>query len=130
MTRTRPYMKNDHARIEQKNYSNVRHVVGYTRYDDPRHVALLNELYEILEDYINFFVPSMVCVKKERIRSRRIRRYDIAQTAYQRVLAHPDIDSEVKERLQQKYATLNPMILKQRCDRILSTLSKIPTRLR
>lgn len=130
MTRTRPYMKNDHARIEQKNYTNVRHVVGYTRYDDPRHASILNQLYEVLEDYINFFVPSMVCVKKERIQSRQIRRYDTAQTAYQRVLAHPDISSNVKEQLTQKYATLNPVILKQKCDRIINKLSKIPTRLR
>lgn len=130
MTRTRPYMKNDHGRIEQKNYTNVRHVVGYTRYDDPRHALVLNELYAVLEDYLNFFVPSMVCVKKERIGSRYVRRYDTAQTAYQRVLDHPDISQEVKERLRQKYATLNPMILKQRCDQILSKLSRIPTRLR
>ena len=130
MTRTRPYMKNDHARIEQKNYSNVRHVVGYTRYDDPRHVVLLNELYDVLEDYINFFVPSMVCVKKERMRSRYIRLYDTAATAYARALVHTDISQEMKERLTQKYATLNPVILKQKCDRIVSKLSKIQTRLR
>ena len=54
MTRTRPYMKNDHARIEQKNYANVRHVVGYTRFDDPRHTAILHQLYDALEDYLNF----------------------------------------------------------------------------
>ncbi|OJI07218.1 hypothetical protein BK004_01665 [bacterium CG10_46_32] len=29
LTRTRPYQKNDHARIEQKNYVNVRKWVGY-----------------------------------------------------------------------------------------------------
>ncbi|MBI2053433.1 MAG: hypothetical protein HYT41_01675 [Candidatus Sungbacteria bacterium] len=130
MTRTRPYMKNDHARIEQKNYTNVRHVVGYTRFDDPRHAGLLNELYDILENYVNFFIPSMVCVKKERIGSRMIRRYDTAKTAYQRVLAHPAIDAMVKEKLWQKYGTLNPLILRQSCDRILSKLFKIKTRLR
>ena len=130
MTRTRPYMKNDHARIEQKNYSNVRHTVGYTRFDDPQHVQLLNELYEVLEDYINFFIPSMVCVKKERIGSGHVRRYDTAATAYARVLAHPYIDHGVKDQLQQKYATLNPVILKRKCDRVISKLSKIPTRLR
>ncbi|MDP3779539.1 MAG: integrase [bacterium] len=130
MTRTRPYMKNDHARIEQKNYTNVRHVVGYTRFDDPRHVVLLNELYAVLEDYINFFIPSLKCVEKARIGSRRVRKYDIAQTAYQRVLTHPDIAQDVKERLQQKYATLNPVILKRTCDNIISKLLKIQTRLR
>lgn len=130
MTRTRPYMKNDHARIEQKNYANIRQIVGYTRFDDPRHVPILNELYDILEDYINFFIPSLKCIEKVRILSRKVRRYDAAQTAYQRVLANPAIDPEVKERLRQKYATLNPVILKQKCDRILKKLFKIPTRLR
>jgi hypothetical protein len=130
MTRTRPYMKNDHARIEQKNYANIRHIVGYTRFDDLRHVEILNELYGVLEDYINFFVPSLKCVEKVRILSRKVRRYDTAQTAYQRVLANSDIDPEVKKRLRQKYATLNPLNLKQKCDQILRKLIKIPTRLR
>lgn len=130
MTRTRPYMKNDHARIEQKNYANVRHIVGYARFDDPRHTEILNELYDALEDYINFFIPSLKCVEKVRILSRKVRRYDTAQTAYQRVLTNPDIGPEVKERLRQKYATLNPVILKQKCDLILKKLFKIPTRLR
>lgn len=125
MTRTRPYMKNDHARIEQKNYTNVRHVVGYTRFDDVRHVAILNELYDALEDYINFFLPSQKCLEKIRIGSRKIRKYDIAQTAYQRVLTHPDIPESVKEQLQQKYATLNPLLLKQKCGRIIKKLFKI-----
>lgn len=130
MTRTRPYMKNDHARIEQKNYTNIRRVVGYTRFDDPRHVAILNELYDMLEDYINFFIPSLKCVEKVRILSRKMRKYDTAQTACQRALANPDIASDIKERLQQKYATLNPLVLKQKCDRIMRKLFKIPTRLR
>lgn len=122
MTRTRPYMKNDHARIEQKNYANVRHVVGYTRFDDVRHATILNELYGALEDYINFFLPSQKCLEKIRIGSRKIRKYDTAQTAYQRVRAHPDISESVKEHLQQKYATLNPLFLKQKCDRIIKKL--------
>ena len=123
-------MKNDHARIEQKNYTNVRHVVGYSRYDDPRHVAILNELYAALEEYVNFFIPSMVCVRKERIGSRKVRRYDRARTAYARVLAHPDISPEVKERLRQRYDRLNPVLLRQKCDQIIGKLLKIKTRLR
>lgn len=130
MTRTRPYMKNDHARIEQKNYANIRHIVGYTRFDDPKHAAVLNDLYDVLEDYINFFIPSLKCVEKVRILSRKVRRYDTAQTAYQRALVNPDIDGDIKERLRQKYATLNPLVLKQNCDQIMNKLFKIPTRLR
>ena len=122
MTRSRPYMKNDHARIEQKNYTNVREFIGYARIDNPAAVKIMNELYETLEDYINFFLPSVKCIEKIRIGSRYIRRYDRAQTAYQRVLVHPKISGETKELLKQKYATLNPKLLKQKSDRLISKL--------
>lgn len=130
MTRTRPYMKNDHARIEQKNYTNVRHMVGYSRLADPAQVKILNEFYNVLEDYINFFLPSVKCIGKERIRSKTVRLYDQPQTAYRRVLASQKISQEVKERLKEKYAKLNPKILKQKCDQILRKLSKSDRRLR
>lgn len=122
MTRTRPYMKNDHARIEQKNYTNVREFVGFVRIDNPEAVEIMNELYAVLEDYINFFLPSVKCISKERIGSRYVRKYDKAQTAYRRVLAHPKIDQQIKAELQAKYATLNPKILKTKSDRLISRL--------
>lgn len=131
MTRTRPYLKNDHARIEQKNYTNIRQIVGYSRFDRPECVWILNELYDVLEDYINFFIPSVKCIEKIRVsHSRTKRRYDTATTAYQRVLSRDDITEEIKEKLREKYATLNPKILKQKCDRILAKLAKIRSRLR
>lgn len=116
MTRTRPYYKNDHARIEQKNYTNIRDFLGYTRITDRRKVKLMNELYDHLEDYINFFLSSVKCVKKVRQGPRYFRKYDRAQTAYQRVLAHAKIEQAVKDRLRAKYATLNPKILKGKID--------------
>lgn len=122
MTRTRPSMKNDHARIEQKNYTNIREFVGYVRIDNFEAIKIMNELYAVLEDYINFFLPSVKCVSKERIGSRYIRKYDKAQTAYRRVLAHPKIGQKIKQQLQAKYATLNPKLLKQKSDRLIHKL--------
>lgn len=130
MTRTRPYMKNDHARIEQKNYVNVRRVVGYSRFDRGEHVAVLNELYAVLEDSINFFTPSLVCAGRERLGSRMIRRYHEAMTAYRRTLERSDVSEDVKEALRQKYATLNPRVLKEKCDRLVRKLLAIRPRLR
>lgn len=124
MTRTRPYMKNDHARIEQKNYANVRSFVGYGRMDDTGQVALLNELYDVLETYLNFFIPSMQCQEKLRIGSRYKRMYDVPQTPYQRVLTDARIDEAVKERLNQKYATLDLIALKKQLDSLMQKLYK------
>lgn len=124
LTRTRPYMKNDHARIEQKNYVNVRKWVRYDRYDDPKDVALLNELYRVLEDYTNFFIPSVVCIRKERRPQKRTKRvYDSPQTAYERVLARDDINHEVKEHLRVKYATLSMVALKRHIDALTKKLA-------
>lgn len=118
MTRIRPYYKNDHARIEQKNYTNIRDFLGYTRIGSPRKIKLMNQLYDLLEDYINFFLPSQKCVKKERQGSKYKRIYDKTQTAYARVLGHPNIPQTAKDELTDKYATLNPKVLKDQIDRL------------
>jgi len=124
MTRSRPYMKNDHGRIEQKNYVNVRQFVGYCRYDHADAVAVMNELYRYLEDYLNFFINSMKCISKVRVNSKYIRTYDKPQTAYQRALNHPEISENVKEVLRQKYATLNLVELKQKIDHFSLVLKR------
>ena len=36
LTRGRPYKKDDNAHIEQKNYTHVRKILGYLRYDSQR----------------------------------------------------------------------------------------------
>ena len=41
-TRSRAYHKNDNARVEQKNWTHVRQLVGYGRFEGPRAAKLLN----------------------------------------------------------------------------------------
>ena len=65
-TRCRPYKKNDQCHVEQKNYSIVRQIVGYDRYEgETAHAALL-ALYVPLRLYTNFFQPSVRLVSKQR----------------------------------------------------------------
>ena len=45
-TRGRVGRKNDNAYVEQKNWSVIRRLVGYDRYDSALQVRLLNQLYE------------------------------------------------------------------------------------
>jgi len=40
-TRSRPDQKNDQAHVEQKNWSVVRHTVGYDRWETEQELALL-----------------------------------------------------------------------------------------
>jgi len=134
-TRSRPYRKNDNCFVEQKNYSIVRRAVGYQRYDTPAQLALLNELYATLRLYSNFFQPTMKLKAKERVGSKVIKRYDRAQTPYQRVLDASFISPAAKQRLRDKYRTLNPAALKRKLmrlqDQLLkSTASRQPVRRR
>jgi hypothetical protein len=110
-TRSRPYKKNDQAYVEQKNWSIVRHLVGYGRYEGTAACEALERLYEVVRLYVNFFQPSMKVVSKERVGAKVKKRYDVATTPYQRVLDSPQVTDEVKEALQRAYVTLNPVTL-------------------
>jgi len=70
MTRSRPYHKNDNAYVEQKNGHVIRRFLGYRRLDTKAVVPLMNELYEVLDVYLNHFVPSRKCLEKVRIGSK------------------------------------------------------------
>lgn len=123
-TRSRPYRKNDNCFVEQKNYSIVRRAVGYARYDTEAQLQLLNELYATLRLYTNFFQPTMKLKSKERVGSKVIKRYDRAQTPYQRVLAAPQVSEAEKARLRARYKTLNPAALKRKLMRLQDQLLK------
>jgi hypothetical protein len=88
-TRSRPGRKNDGAHVEQKNWSVVRRYVGDLRYDTPEQVAQLNQLYEVLHLYTNFFLPVVKLKEKVRHGQKVTKKYDAPQTPYQRVLASP-----------------------------------------
>jgi hypothetical protein len=124
-TRSRPYKKNDQAHVEQKNWSVVRHIVGYDRWETEQELALLESVYNDLRLYINFFQPSFKLIAKERIGNRTIKRYDIAKTPYQRVLEHKDISLEAKAHLMNLYVQLNPAQLRRQIDHKIAILWKI-----
>lgn len=91
-TRSRPSKKDDHAQVEQKNWTPVRKLVGWERYDSGEALTALNALYADLRLFQNLFQPSMKLGRKVRVGSRLIRRYDAPQTPFERVWACPDVD--------------------------------------
>lgn len=110
-TRCRPYKKNDQCHVEQKNGSVVRRLVGYDRYEGRAACQQLAALYGVLRLYVNFFQPSLKLIAKERKGSKVIKKYDEAQTPYQRVQNATEIAPEVKARLQAQYERLDPVTL-------------------
>ena len=124
-TRSRPYKKNDQAHVEQKNWSVVRHTVGYDRWETEQELVLLENVYDDLRFYINFFQPSFKLIGKECIGNKTIKRYDPAKTPYQRVLERKDISLEAKARLMNLYLQLNPAQLRRCIDQKTAKLWNI-----
>jgi len=124
-TRSRPYEKNDQAHVEQKNWTVVRHTVGYDRLETPEELALLGSIYVDLRLYINFFQPVLKLVGKERVDGKTIRTYDKAMTPFRRVLALDSISVEIKARLIAQFMQLNPVTLRASIDLKVAKLWKI-----
>ena len=124
-TRSRPYEKNDQAHVEQKNWTVVRHTVGYDRLETPEDLALLVSIYVDLRLYINFFQPVLKLVGKVRVDGKTIRTYDKAMTPFRRVLALDSISVEIKARLIAQFMQLNPVTLRASIDLKVAKLWKI-----
>jgi hypothetical protein len=115
-TRSRPYHKNDQAHVEQKNWSVVRHLIGYDRFETISEYNLLQSIYADLSLYSNFFQPVLKLTSKKIVDGRVIKHYDTAATPYQRVLASKQIPFEVKAKLTNLYVRLNPVALRNSID--------------
>ena len=125
-TRGRVGRKNDNAFVEEKNWSVVRRLVGYFRYDTPTQVAQLNALDRVYCSYFNHFLPVTKLVKSERHGSRLRKIYDDPKTPYQRVLDAPEVSDACKAKLRRAHLKLDIVALKRQVDQLLADLK--PTR--
>src|SRR4051812_30893070 len=79
-TRSRSGNKNDGAHVEQKNWTTVRQLVGYLRYDTPGELALLNKIWALQSLLGNHFYPQQKLISKVRDGGKITKKYDRAQT--------------------------------------------------
>ncbi len=125
-TRGRPYKKDDNAHIEQKNWTHVRRLLGYLRYDAPEAVAAMNALYrQELRLFQNLFLPSVKLVRKVRVGSRIRRVYDRPQTPFERVCACPEADPAKVAHLAALRAQHDPFALAAAIEEKLGHLSAL-----
>jgi hypothetical protein len=124
-TRGRPYRKNDQAWVEQRNGLLVRRLVGYDRYSSRAALAVLQRLYGLLRLQHNFFRPVRKLLSKRRIGSKVLKRYDAAQTPYQRVLAAGVLTPEQRHALAQQFHALDPIALARDIQQTLDVLWKL-----
>jgi len=125
-TRSREYQKNDNAHVEGKNWTHVRQWLGYRRFEDPKIVPMMNDLYKNeWRLYHNFFIPSVKLLSKERIASKTIKRHDKPKTPYQRILESKHIEKETKQQLKDLFKTLNPFKLKRTIDEKIARIHQL-----
>jgi len=114
-TRSRPYWKNDPAHVEQKNWSVVRKLVGYGRYESEAALVCLNRTDAVLRVWTNLWQPSLKLLAKERDdRTGKTRKqYDAAQTPYRRRLASGVLDATQQQAVAHLYAASGPWAVRR-----------------
>ena len=130
-TRGRPYKKDDNAHIEQKNWTHVRKLLGYGRFESRAVVAAINDLYRNeLRWFQNMFQPSVRLIEKVRVGSKYRRKYDEPQTPVSRVIASGAGKQEAVARLIALREKLDPFslseIIERKLERIWGMRSKAP----
>jgi hypothetical protein len=129
LTRGRPYKKDDNAHIEQKNWTHVRKLLGWDRYDTHEAVEAINNLYRNeLRLWLNLYLPSVKLLKKVRVGSKVRRVYDGPRTPFERVKACPQADRERVAKLEELRKSLDPFQLGKIIERKLLRISKLANR--
>lgn len=125
-TRGRPYKKDDNAHIEQKNWTHVRKLLGWGRYDSNNALEAINELYRNeLRLMMNLFQPSVKLVSKTRIGSRIVRRYEQPQTPLDRLKASGHAEPDRLAAMLTLREQTDPFKLSQTIERKLQRIHKL-----
>lgn len=112
--RRRPYKKNDNAHVEQKNFTHVRQLFGYERFEEFELTVFMNEIYELYWNPLwNYFTPSMKLKSKERHGSKVKKQYDVPKTPCQRLLEMDCVPQKVKQQLKFNMRYKNPLFLEE-----------------
>ena len=118
LSRSRPYHKNDNRFVEQKNSTLVRHYLGNDlRLDTVAQTRMLNQLYQKMWLFYNFFQPVMRLIEKRYVseagRPSTIKRiFDEPKTPFERLCKTGALSKERREELTRLRDQTNPRQLK------------------
>ncbi len=131
LSRSHPYRKNDNRLVEQKNSSLVRAYLGYDRLDSVAQTLALNLLCDKMWIYYNLFQPVMHLQEKiylfDQNGSPRVkRRFDKAQTPFERLCATDAISPQRREQLEQLRKQTNPRRLRKEIYALIDHIFSLP----
>ena len=125
-TRGRPYKKDDNAHVEQKNFTHVRRIFGWDRYESDEALEAINDLYRNeLRLFQNLFQPSAKLKRRTRVGTRLVRTHDIPKTPFERVLASGQGKFYAVKTLQELRTAIDPFELSTQIDRKLNRIFQL-----
>jgi hypothetical protein len=134
-TRSRAGNKNDGAHVEQKNWTHVRQLVGYLRFDTEAELGVLNELWALDGLFTNYLLAQQQLIEKHRHGAKVTKRYDRAQTPFARANAHQGVSEISRASMAATFAGIHlcPLAdqidtLTTRLEHLALTKSRAPTR--
>ena len=107
-TRSRAGNSNDGAHVEQKNWTHVRELVGYLRFDTEAELTKLNEIWELDATYTNYLLAQQKLISKQRNGAKVTKRYDAAKTPRERAAAYKSVTTECRSQMDTAMAEVRP----------------------
>jgi hypothetical protein len=107
-TRSRPGNKNDGAHVEQKNWTHVRELVGYLRFDTEEELEVLNAIWQLDGRFSNHLLAQQKLIERRREGSKVIKRYDRAQTPLERAIASGVVSQATATSLRKMTTAIRP----------------------
>src|SRR5665213_177808 len=113
-TRGRPGNSNDGSHVEQKNWTHVRELVGYLRFDTEAELELLNAIWSLDARFTNHLLAQQKLVSRLREGAKVIKRHDAAKTPLERAIASGVLSKAKIASLQKLTAAIRPGDLSRR----------------
>jgi len=132
-SRSRPWQKNDNRFVEQKNSTLVRAYLGRESFTTQEQADLLNELYDLMRVYYNFFQPVLRQIERSVHYNAQHapvlrRKHDTARTPLKRLTESDVLDPKTRVWLRCTYVQTNPRRLRREIQQLLDALFDTNTR--
>ncbi len=124
-TRSRPGNKNDGAHVEQKNWTHVRELVGYLRFDTDAELTVLNRIWELDRIYTNYLLAQQKLVSKQRHGAKVTKKYDTAATPFARASARADTTAACRTNMTKTMAGVRPGALYRQIQDLTAQLERM-----
>ena len=121
----RPGNSNVGSHVEQKNWTHVRSLVGYLRFDTPAELALLNEIWDTDWKFTNLLCTQQKLISRQRVGAKVVKRHDAARTPHQRTLSAGVLTPAKKASLARTRNAIQPGKLQRHIDALAARLERL-----